>query len=129
MRPWRIRQVLLLHRAASADYLKRNIWQSCLRRYSRVSGASTLFGMQRLFSMFPRGWPGIGLLLLRMSVAGACVLACAGCEACTAWVLAGLFPLCASLCVGALTPLAAALAVGLELAAAAKLCLSGSGVI
>ncbi|MBX7220045.1 MAG: hypothetical protein K1Y36_08870 [Blastocatellia bacterium] len=25
--------------------------------------------MQRLFSMFPQGWPGLGLLLLRLSVA------------------------------------------------------------
>ena len=28
-----------------------------------------LIAVQRLFSMFPQGWPGIGLLLLRSSVA------------------------------------------------------------
>jgi len=85
--------------------------------------------MQRLFSVFPRGWPGIGLLLLRISVAGAAVVACAGCEDCTDWLLVGLIPLCVSLCIGALTPLAAILVVGLELTAAANLWLSGSGLV
>jgi hypothetical protein len=84
--------------------------------------------MQRLFSEFPRGWPGIGLLLLRISVAAACLQACVGCEAGTAWVLLGLIPLCASLCLGALTPLAAALAVALELTAAAN-CVNGASLV
>ena len=78
--------------------------------------------------MFPRGWPGIGLLLLRISVAAASLQACVGREACTAWELLGVIPLCASLCLGALTPLAAVLAVALEFTAAAN-CINGAGLV
>jgi uncharacterized membrane protein YphA (DoxX/SURF4 family) len=37
--------------------------------YAPRAHERTLFRVQRLFSMFPPGWPGIGLLLLRFSVA------------------------------------------------------------
>jgi hypothetical protein len=85
--------------------------------------------MQRLFSAFPPGWPGIGLLLLRISVAAACLLAYIQCETRAAWVLPTLIPMGACLCAGALTPLAAALAVALELAAATNLCVNGAGLV
>ncbi len=72
--------------------------------------------MQRLFSSFPAGWPGLGLLLLRAAVGvslaiqgGAC-LAGRGQEI---WLqAAGLFALVtgAALLIGFLTPVAAALA-------------------
>jgi hypothetical protein len=84
--------------------------------------------MQRLFSMFPRGWPGIGLVLLRLSVALACLQTCPQ-ETRPAWVLLAFVPLCASLCAGALTPLAAVLAVALQLSAAADLLVSRAGVV
>ena len=79
--------------------------------------------------MFPPGWPGIGLLLLRMSVAAACLLAYIQCETLAAWVLATLIPMTACLCAGALTPLAAVLALALELNAAANLRANGAGLV
>jgi len=85
--------------------------------------------MQRLFSVFPPGWPGIGLLLLRISVAVAVLLAYIQCEKRAAWVLPTLIPMSACLCAGALTPLAAAVAVALELIAAANLRASGAGLV
>jgi hypothetical protein len=85
--------------------------------------------MQRLFSAFPSGWPGIGLLLLRVSVAAACLLAYIQCETRAAWVLPTLIPMSACLCAGALTPLAAVLAVALELTAAANLHVNGAGLM
>jgi hypothetical protein len=63
--------------------------------------------------MFPRGWPGVGLVLLRLSVAAACLRPCAH-QAGRAWVFLAFAPLCASLCAGALTPIAAVLAVALQ---------------
>jgi hypothetical protein len=75
--------------------------------------------MQRLFSIFPRGWPGIGLLLLRISVAATCLQAYARWEIHAAWVLLALIPLGACLCAGALTPLVAVVALALQLTAAA----------
>ena len=72
--------------------------------------------MQRLFSSFPRGWPGVGLLLLRMAVGvslavhgGACL---AGGEHGRWMLVAGLLAILvgAALLIGFLTPLAAVLA-------------------
>ena len=37
--------------------------------YAAIGVQRTLVGVQRLFSMFPPGWPGVGLLFLRSSVA------------------------------------------------------------
>jgi hypothetical protein len=85
--------------------------------------------MQRLFSVFPLGWPGIGLLLLRMSVAAACLLAYIQCDTLAAWVVPTLIPTTACLCAGALTPLAAVLALALELNAAANLRANGAGLV
>jgi hypothetical protein len=78
--------------------------------------------------MFPRGWPGIALALLRLSVAAACLQTSTH-RAGSAWVLLADIPLCASLCAGALTPLAAVLAVALQLSAAADLLVSSAGCV
>jgi putative oxidoreductase len=66
--------------------------------------------VQRLFSMFPSGVPGIGLLLLRSSVAVA-LLASAWADrtAISGWMLGAAIVPSAMLCVGFLTPLAALL--------------------
>ena len=79
--------------------------------------------------MFPPGWPGIGLLLLRISVAAACLLAYIQCETRAAWVLPTVIPMSACLCAGALIPLAAVLAVALELTAARSLRVNGAGLL
>ena len=68
--------------------------------------------MQRWFSAFPPGWPGIGPLLLRISVAAACLLAYMRCETRAAWVLATLIAMSACLCAGALTAALALLGSG-----------------
>jgi hypothetical protein len=68
--------------------------------------------MQRLFSMFPPGWPGLGLVLLRISVAAPMILdACATPEEMPGWALGALVLLSATLSVGFLTPMAALLAL------------------
>ena len=85
--------------------------------------------MQRLFSIFPSGWPGVGLLLLRVSVAAACFQACARRETPGVCLLPALLALCASLCAGALTPLAAVLAAALQLTAAANLPVNHAGLV
>ena len=63
--------------------------------------------MQRLFSMFPQGGPGIALLLLRVSVAGISVFRLwTHYRAWAAhWVLVGLVVLALALCVGVWTPI------------------------
>jgi uncharacterized membrane protein YphA (DoxX/SURF4 family) len=72
--------------------------------------------LQRLFSSFPRGWPGVGLLLLRMAVGVSLAVygvACLAGEEHGRWALvAGLLALVvgAALLIGFLTPLAAVLA-------------------
>lgn len=71
--------------------------------------------LQRLFSTFPGGWPGVGLLLLRVAV-GAIIavqgtLYLAGAAALSVWI-AGLLAIAsgASLLLGFLTPIGAILA-------------------
>jgi hypothetical protein len=66
--------------------------------------------MQRLFSMFPLGLPGIGLLLLRSSVA--CALLAEGYsyrQGLPAWLQGAAILLSLALFAGYLTPIAAAL--------------------
>ena len=80
--------------------------------------------MQRLFSSFPRGWPGVGLLLLRATV-GLALTAQGGAwltggDPLWVWTVGLLFVATgAALWIGCLTPAAAALAellsVGLAL--------------
>ena len=79
--------------------------------------------------MFPRGWPGFGLLLLRVSVAAGCLQGCAQHEAREAWVQLALVALSASLCAGVLTPLTAALAVTLQLTVAVNQCVGSTGFV
>lgn len=75
----------------------------------------TLSAMQKLFSMFPRGAPGLALLLLRLFV-GAILI----CDAVTAVstlnvVLSCVLMACAlALVVGSMTPIAAVLAALIE---------------
>jgi hypothetical protein len=63
--------------------------------------------MQRLFSMFPQGGPGIALLLLRVSVAGITVFRFWAHYGAVAphWVLVAVIVLALALCVGFLTPI------------------------
>ena len=73
--------------------------------------------MQRLFSMFPRGLPGLGLLLLRVSVACGVLLNVYGRRGeLAAWLLAISVLLAATLFIGLLTPIAALFAVAANLA-------------
>jgi hypothetical protein len=73
--------------------------------------------MQRLFSMFPSGLPGVALLLLRVSVASTVsVHLHAGHSELAAWTLAALLALTATLVVGILTPIAALLAIAAQFA-------------
>src|SRR5258708_12235797 len=68
--------------------------------------------MQRLFSMFPPGWPGVALLILRGSVATALLLQGYGHRLwLSGWMLGIVVQLCACLCVGFLTPIVAILAL------------------
>jgi hypothetical protein len=60
--------------------------------------------------MFPPGWPGLALLLLRGSVATALLLQGYGHRHwLSGWMLGVVVPLCACLCVGFLTPIVAIL--------------------
>jgi hypothetical protein len=66
--------------------------------------------MQRLFSMFPPGWPGLGLVLLRIAVAAPALLEAFGAhEELPGWVLSALVLLSATLSAGFLTPMVAVL--------------------
>jgi uncharacterized membrane protein YphA (DoxX/SURF4 family) len=67
--------------------------------------------MQRLFSMFPQGGPGIALLLLRVSVAGITVFRLWTHYGALGpyWVLLGVVVLALALCVGVLTPIVSVL--------------------
>jgi uncharacterized membrane protein YphA (DoxX/SURF4 family) len=71
--------------------------------------------MQRLFSIFPTGGPGIALLLLRASVALALLLdSLAFHHGLSAWIAATSLLAAAALCIGFLTPIAAAISLGLH---------------
>jgi hypothetical protein len=61
--------------------------------------------------MFPRGAPGIALLLLRVSVAAGILLKVGSDPHRELWLLALAVPLTTALCVGFLTPVAALLAI------------------
>ena len=76
--------------------------------------------MQRLFSTFPSGRPGIGLLLLRVSVAAALVLSFAWHQGITVAAVAVSWLTCLALCTGYFTPIAAVVAFVLQ---GALLCL------
>jgi hypothetical protein len=72
--------------------------------------------MQRLFSMFPRGLPGLALLFLRISVAGGVLLNVYGRRGeLAAWLLASSLLLATALFFGLLTPVVALLALAANL--------------
>lgn len=71
-----------------------------------------------MYPMFPRGWPGIGLLLLRASATiGSVASVTVAHHDQVSWHVFALIPLCAAFCTGFLTPLAAFLAIGVQLLA------------
>src|ERR1700761_6994056 len=73
--------------------------------------------MQRLFSMFPAGLPGVALLLLRIAIAGllsVSTLSNAPAESIPAWMAISVGITCLLLIIGALTPLASLTAVAIE---------------
>jgi hypothetical protein len=73
--------------------------------------------MQRLFSMFPSGLPGLALLLLRLSVVIALLLELhARRHGLAAWTLGAVLLLAAMLCAGLLTPAVATLALAVHVA-------------
>jgi hypothetical protein len=86
----------------------------------RVSGRHRLHKaafMQRLFSMFPTGWPGIALLLLRVALSanvGYGVLE-ARVHFDMPWMLALLATVALALCGGLLTPISASVAALIEM--------------
>ncbi len=73
--------------------------------------------MQRLFSMFPTGWPGIALLLLRIALGANVAYGILELRATLdiVWVLALLATVAIALCVGLLTPITATLAAFIEI--------------
>jgi uncharacterized membrane protein YphA (DoxX/SURF4 family) len=71
--------------------------------------------VQRLFSMFPAGWPGVALLLLRASVAIALLLeSLAHRHGLSVWIAGASLLAGAALCAGLFTPIAAAVVLGLH---------------
>jgi hypothetical protein len=83
--------------------------------------------LQRAFSTFPSGWPGIGLLVLRVAIGGAMIAEGAAClatsERATTWAwTVGLLAVISggSLLVGFLTPIASALAALTSVAISAR---------
>ena len=73
--------------------------------------------MQRLFSMFPRGLPGLALFLLRISVACGVLLNVFGRRReLAAWLIVSSFLLAANLFIGLFTPVVALLALAANLA-------------
>jgi uncharacterized membrane protein YphA (DoxX/SURF4 family) len=76
--------------------------------YGAVRGRDNLAGVQRLFSMFPAGLPGLGLLLLRGSVAIALLFEHYGRgDAVFGWIEGATLLIAAALAIGYLTPIAA----------------------
>jgi hypothetical protein len=76
--------------------------------------------VQRLFSTFPSGLPGLGLLLLRVSVAGGLVLSFSWNQGLPFAVVGASWLICVALCGGFFTPIAALMAFALQ---GALLCL------
>jgi len=70
--------------------------------------------VQRLFSAFPSGAPGIGLLLLRVSVAVGLALSFSWHQGIPLAAVAASWLVCAALCIGYFTPVFALLAFVLQ---------------
>ncbi len=84
--------------------------------------------MQRLFSMFPAGLPGIALVFLRLSVALALLLGIQPQWPMSGWLYLAAAPLLVSLWAGWLTPLTAVLALSLHGVIWALAAIPASGV-
>jgi hypothetical protein len=79
--------------------------------------------------MFPPGWPGLALLLLRGSVATALLLeGYSQRHGLSGWVLGVLVALSACLCVGFLTPIVAILALLFHVLAWSSLSIDSAGM-
>jgi hypothetical protein len=79
--------------------------------------------------MFPPGWPGLALILLRGSVATAVIReGCIHQHGLSAWMLGALALLVACLCAGFLTPIMAILALSVHVLAWWKLGIDGAGM-
>lgn len=71
--------------------------------------------MQRLFTMFPRGLPGLALVFLRLSAATALMLNCLlNRSEISGWIQLGAVSIVALLCIGFLTPIAALVTLALH---------------
>jgi uncharacterized membrane protein YphA (DoxX/SURF4 family) len=99
--------------------------------YASIRRKSILLLVQRLFSMFPSGWPGIALLLLRASVATAVLLeGYSHLHGLSGWTFGALLVLLSiCLCVGFLTPIVAILALLFHMLAWSSLSIDGAGMI
>jgi hypothetical protein len=87
----------------------------CLGFTSRYRDGNVL-RMQRLFSMFPPGWPGLGLVLLRVSVAVSVLHDTYDTQKeLPGWTLIALAVLSVTLSAGFLTPMVAMLALVVRL--------------
>src|SRR5262249_50083966 len=70
--------------------------------------------VQRLFSTFPSGLPGLGLFLLRLSVAVGVALSFSWNQGIPHTVVVASWLVCVALCIGYYTPIAAVLAFVLQ---------------
>jgi hypothetical protein len=96
--------------------LERAPWHHSVRAYPGVSRRSYAAAVQRLFSMFPGGAAGVGLLVLRLCCASA-ILTTAfsrGLSVAPSWTAVGLAVLALLMAAGALTPLACAVGALVE---------------
>jgi hypothetical protein len=79
--------------------------------------------------MFPPGWPGFALFLLRGSVATAVLLEGYGHrQGLSGWMLGALALLSACLCAGFLTPMMAILALSVHVLVCSSLSIDGAGL-
>lgn len=70
--------------------------------------------MQRLYSMFPEGWPGVGLLLLRLSLALHCGLPVLDAARASSLLATAMGTLAACVALGLFTPIAVVAIVAVE---------------
>jgi hypothetical protein len=87
--------------------LKRAISDHCIRVLRRASLPATVLTVQRLYSMFPAGAAGCGLLLLRLCAAGMLLRNVTRFPTVPprVWETAVLLVLAGALCLGVVTPL------------------------
>jgi hypothetical protein len=85
--------------------------------------------MQRLFSMFPSGGPGLALILSRVSVGASVLLTVFTAPHRGIWMPAISIPLSMLLCVGFLTPMAAILTIPIYLVDTASFRIAPGAVV